>query len=186
MTSPTVTDEQFRTHTSQLLSRAGLEAREHQLVPDIPPVVVAENAYYLVAFQIFGSWRQLLASTPAIEMAIWGLLEASPGTNKIWDAYMILACRDELSLPTEYDQLARLVYDTRRVRKIVRFNVGDQLTQIDEAMRPFKALEQAKVTARDRDPLTILARRLEASGIEGPLIQRLVTTFVETGGIIDA
>lgn len=185
MRRPTVTDEAFRSHASQLLSRAGFEARELSLVEDIQPVVIAENPYYLIAFQIFDAWDQLLASTPSIELALWRLLEASPETHKTWDAYLVLACRGELTLSDEYNQLSNLVYDTRRTRKIVRVNVGDRLTEIDDAVRPFTALEQARVAARDRDPLSLLAQRLEASGFESALIRRVVTTFMETGHIID-
>ena len=180
-----VTDEAFRSHTAQLLTEAGFDTRELRLIEDRQPVVVAENPYYLVAFQVFALWNQLLESAASIEVALWGLLENVPTTNKTWDAYMVLVCRSELRGAAEFNELADLVYDTRRTRKIVRVDVGDELTRVDDLIRPFTALSKAQVSAKGRDPLNLLARRLEESGADAALIRRMTSTFRETGHIID-
>ena len=182
---PRVTDEAFRSHTAQLLTEAGFDARELRLVEDRQPIVVAENPYCLVAFQVFELWNQLLESADSIEVALWGLLENAPTTNKTWDAYMVLLCRSELRGSEEFNQLANLVYDTRRTRKIVRVDVGDELTGVDDLMRRFTSLSQAQVSAKGRDPLSLLAQRLEESGADATLVRRMTTTFRETGHIID-
>ena len=184
-TDAPVTDDAFRSHTAQLLAEAGFESRELRLVEDRQPVVVAENSYYLVAFQVFELWSQLMESAASIETALWGMLEATPQTNKTWDAYLVLVCRAELTDSTEFNQLVGLVYDTKRTRKIVGVDVGDELTGIDDLIKPFTALSQAQVSAKGRDPLTLLAQKLEQSGEDATLVRRIVTTFRETGHIID-
>ena len=126
-----------------------------------------------------------MESAAPIEMALWGLLENTPTTNKTWDAYMVLVCRSNLRGSEEINQMANLLSDTRRTRKIIRGDVGDELTGVDDLMRRFTALSQAQVSAKGRDPLSLLAQRLEESGEDANLVRRMTTTFRETGHIID-
>ena len=85
----------------------------------------------------------------------------------------------------EQNELTDLTFNTRRTRKIVRVNVGDELTKVDDIVRPFMALSHAIVAAKDRDPLTILEQRLVEDGADENTVRRVFTSFRENGSVID-
>lgn len=173
----------FRDYLSKILADAGFETRPWQFVPDGEPIVIAENPYYVIAFQVFNLWNDLIESAGRIELALSELIEKSTGTGKTWDAYLLLVCRSEIHRVEEFNQFSDLAYNTRHTRKIIRAGLGDSLTSLDEITRPFVSLTKARSSAKGRDPLRLLEERLIESGYDSTEIKRLITTFKEGGDL---
>lgn len=172
----------FRDYFSRLLKEAKFDVRTVPIIEDADPVVLAENPYYVIAFQAFESWPKLVEDYQRIEIALSQLMEKHPTTPKVWDTYLVLVCRAELYKPEEFDEFSDLIYNTRYTRKVVRAGVGD-LTTIDEVVRPFIHLERARIRARERDPLNILAEKMIAGGIDQSMVNKLITVFREGGDL---
>ena len=172
----------FREYFSRILKDAQFEVRTVPIVKDFAPVVLAENPYYIIAFQAFDSWSGLYDNYEQIEIALSQLMEKHPQTPKIWDSYLVLVCRGELYQPEEFDEFSDLVYNTRYTRKIIRTGVSDLIT-IDEVVKPFIQLKRARIRARERDPLSILGEKMIKDGINEALVEKLITVFKEGGDI---
>lgn len=172
----------FRDYFGQRLQEANFNVLTAALVQDFEPVVLAENPYYIIAFQAFDSWSKLMEDYAPIERALSDLIRQHPETPKVWDAYLVLVCRAKLFKAEEFDEFSNLIYDTRYTRKIVRTGVSD-LTTINELAKPFVHLERARSLARDRDPLQILGEKMINSGLDKTLINKLITVFKEGGDL---
>ncbi len=173
----------FRDYLSKILADAGFETRSWQLVPNVEPIVLAENPYYVIAFQAFDLWNDLVETAGCIELALSELIEKSTGTGKTWDAYLLLVCRSEIYRIEEFNQFSDLAYNTRHTRKIIRAGLGDSVTSLDEITRPFVSLTTARSTAKGRDPLRLLEDRMIESGYDSTEVKRLITTFKERGDL---
>lgn len=172
----------FRDYFSRLLKEANFDVHIVPIVEDSEPVVLAENPYYVIAFQAFDLWSKLIEDYQQIEIALSQLIEKHPRTPKVWDTYLVLVCRAELYKPEEFDEFSDLIYNTRYTRKIVRAGVGN-LTAIDEVVKPFIHLEKARIHARERDPLNILGEKMITGGIDEALVNKLITVFKEGGDL---
>ena len=172
----------FREYFSRILEDAEFDVRTISIVKDLDPVVLAENPYYIIAFQAFDSWSGLYKNYEPIEIALSQLMEKYPQTPKVWDSYLVLVCRAELYQPDEFDEFSDLVYNTRYTRKIVRAGVNDLIT-IDEVIKPFIQLKKARIRAREREPLDLLGEKMIRDGIDEVLVNRLITVFKEGGDI---
>ncbi len=172
----------FRDYFGQKLREADFNVLMAPLVQDFEPIVLAENPYYIIAFQAFDSWSKLMEDYEPIENALSELIGRHPETPKVWDAYLVLVCRAKLYKTEEFDEFSNLIYNTRYTRKMVRTGVGD-LTTINDLAKPFIHLERARSIARDRDPLQILGEKLINSGLERTLINKLITVFKEGGDL---
>lgn len=172
----------LREYFSRILQEARFDVYIAPIVKDSDPVVLAENPYYVIAFQAFDSWSRLIENYEQIEMALSQLMEKHPRTPKVWDAYLVLVCRAELYKPEEFDEFSDLIYNTRYTRKIIRVGVGD-LTTIDEVVKPFLHLEKARIRARERDPIKILGDKMVKAGLDEKLVNKLLTVFKEGGDL---
>jgi len=172
----------FRDYFSQKLKEADFNVLTAPLVKDYEPIVLAENPYYIIAFQAFDSWSGLMEYYEPIESALSELIGRHPETPKVWDAYLVLVCRAKLYKTEEFDEFSNLIYDTRYTRKLVRTGVSD-LTVVNELARPFVHLEKARSIARERDPLQILGEKMINSGLEKALVNKLITVFEEGGDL---
>jgi len=172
----------FRDYFGQRLQEASFNVLTAALVQGFEPVVLAENPYYIIAFQAFDSWSKLMEDYEPIERALSDLIGRHPETPKVWDAYLVLVCRAKLFKTEEFDEFSNLIYDTRYTRKIVRTGVSD-LTTINELAKPFVHLERARSLARDRDPLQILGEKMINSGLDKTVINKLITVFKEGGDL---
>ena len=183
MKEPAPATASFRDYFSKILVNAGFETRPWQFVTDVEPVVLAENPYYVIAFQVFDLWNDLVETAGRIELALSELIGKSAGTAKAWDAYLVLVCRSELYRVEEFNQFSDLAYNTRLTRKIIRAGFGDSMTRLDEVARPFISLARARSSAKGRDPLHILENRMIESGCDSAEVKRLITTFKERGDL---
>lgn len=172
----------FREYFGQKLKEAAFQVLVAPLIKDSDPVVLAENPYYIIAFQAFNSWSRLIEDYEPIEIALSDLIGRHPETPKVWDAYLVLVCRADIYKPEEFDEFSNLIYNTRYTRKIVRTGVSD-LTTINELVRPFIHLEKARLRARKRDPLQILGEKMINSGLDKTLVDKLVTVYKEGGDL---
>lgn len=177
-----ITLTSLREYFGRTLREARFDVYTAPIVKDADPVVLAENPYYVIAFQAFDSWSKLIENYEQIESALSHLMEKHPKTPKVWDAYLVLVCRTELYKPEEFDELSDLIYNTRYTRKIVRVGVAD-LTTIDEVVKPFLHLEKARIRARERDPLRILGDKIVKAGLDKTLVDKTVTVFREGGDL---
>jgi hypothetical protein len=173
----------FRDYFSKILANAGFETRPWQLVPDVEPIVLAENPYYVIAFQVFDLWNDLIKTAGRIELALSELIDKSTGTGKTWDAYLVLVCRSEIHDVDEFNQFSDLAYNTRHTRKIIRAGLGDSVTSLDEVTRPFVSLTKARSSAKGRDPLQLLENKMIENGYDSSEIQRLIIAFKERGDL---
>lgn len=172
----------FRKYFSSILEAEKFDVRTVQMIDDADPVVLAENPYYIIAFQAFDSWLKLTQDYEQIEAALSHIIERYPSTPKIWDTYLVLICRADLYETKEFDEFSNLVYNTRHTRKIIRTGVND-LTSVDELIRPFVQLERARIRARTRDPLATLGEKIIKTGQDEKLVNKLITVFREGGDL---
>lgn len=182
MTIPT--SDSFRDIFARTLSEAGVgfQTKAWQIT-DMEPLVLAENPYYIIAFQVFDIWDELVKAAGRVELALSDLITKSAPTDKTWDAYLVLVCRNQLHGYEELNELSNLIYDTRFTRKIVRAGLGNSLDQVKEAVRPFISLERARYTAKHRNPLDLLEDKLVESGWDRYEIGKLKIVFKERGSL---
>lgn len=178
-----LTSDSFRDTFARTLSEAGFQTKAWQIVTDTEPLVLAENPYYIIAFQVFDIWDELVKAAGRVELALSDLITKSAPTDKTWDAYLVLVCRNELHGYEELNELSNLIYDTRFTRKIVRAGLGDSLEKVKEAVKPFISLERARYTAKHRNPLDLLEDKLVESGWDRYEIGKLKTIFKERGSL---
>lgn len=188
MKEPVPSSTSFRNYFADILKDAGFDVRTWQLVTGMDPVLLAENPYYVIAFQVFDFWSDLVEAAKQIELALSEVIGKQTGTAKAWDAYLVLVCRTELRATEEFNQLSHLTYDTRNTRKIIRVGLGDSVTRLDEVAKPFVSLTKARSSAKGRDPLRILENKMIANGLDNTevaKVKRLVAIFKERGNLTD-
>lgn len=184
MSSITPSSESFKGYFASILEGAGYDTLTWELVEDLAPLVLAENPYYLIAFQVFDVWSELVDAAGQIELALSDIIGRQEATDKVWDAYLVLVCRTGLHKIEEFNQFSDLAYNTRRTRKIVRTGLGDQLTRLDEIARPFVSLTKARSSAKGRDPLRILGgKMIEDETTDHAEIEKLISIFRERGDL---
>lgn len=178
------TEADFKKYFSTILGEAGYCTMDWELVKGMTPVVLAENPYYLIAFQVFDLWPDLIRAAGQIELALSEIISKQRGTAKVWDAYLVLVCRTDLNKVEEFNEFSNLAYNTERTRKIVRTGLGDSLISLQEVAKPFVSLTKVRSTAKGRDPLRILAKKMtDSEDIDPILIDKLITVFREQGNL---
>lgn len=186
MTEPGLSQDALRNHLKGVLEEAGFSVQSWNVSGLEEPVILAENAYHIIAFQIFEAWQDLVEKVDSIEIELSALIGKSEAKSKAWDAYLVLACRAGISGSSEINQMSSLTYNTNRTRKIIRANIGDSLTKLEEIVTPFLALKKAEYSAKGRDPLDLLQAKMIAAGHDRTTVERAVTSFKETGRVADA
>lgn len=184
MTTASVPDSSFRQYATSLFERSGFATRQASVPDQYDPVLLAENAYYLVAFQVFGNWNQLSSSISNVQAYMADLVARAEGSSKVWDTYLLFVCRSQLE-PEEANALAELSYDVRNTRKIIRAGIGDEITSLDEVVRPFQSLREAQVSAKEREPLILLRNSIIDNGEDPAEVDRLIDMYNTIGEIID-
>lgn len=177
------TSSDFRELFAKTLSDAGFKTKIWQLVSDIDPVVIAENSYYLIAFQVFDAWRELVDAASRVEMALSELITKAEASEKTWDAYLVLICRSQPHGYDELNELSNILYDTKYTRKIVRAGLGESLEKVIEVAKPFISLEKARYSAKHINPLELLEEKLVQTGWDHDEIKKLITVFNERGNL---
>jgi hypothetical protein len=171
MVSLADTNIQFET----LLRDAGYEVRPNRLDTTQHEGRIAENEYFAVAYQPFETWTDLNSAVEPAELELAARMQH--GTSKIWDAYLLLGCLAQLTDRLQYDQLVRIQYNTKRMRKLVMPGLGDELTALNDLIRPFVSLRHVNISAQSRDPLLSISRRLVERGHDQNELDRLMASF---------
>ncbi len=183
MNSALVTLTDMNTRFEDLLKPQGYVVHPWDLDATAQEGRVAENEYFAVAFQPFDAWDTLVAAAEPAELELAASMKH--GSSKVWDAYLLLACRETLHSREQFDRLVHIQYDTRRMRKLVVTGVGDELSALETIVRPFMALEKLKEVAQTRDPLATLTQKLVTQGYRRDLLDRAVSLFKD-GRSLDA
>lgn len=180
------TSVSFRDYFASLLGDAGFDVQTWQLVEDMDPVVLAENPYYVIAFQVFDLWSELIEDVGRIELNLSEIISRHTGTPKTWDTYLVLVCRDDIYEEKEFNEFSDLVFNTRYTRKIVRVGLGDSIRRLQEVARPFVSLSEARSSAKGRDPLRLLEKKMIESRpdrVDASELDKLITVFKERGNL---
>lgn len=183
MNSALVTLTDMNTRFEDLLKPQGYEVHPWGLETNTQEGRVAENEYFAVAFQPFDAWDTLVAAAGPAELELAASMKR--GSSKVWDTYLLLACRESLYSRDQYDRLVQIQYDTRRMRKLVVTGVGDELSALETIVRPFMALQKLKESTQARDPLATLTQKLMAQGYRREMLDRAVSLFRD-GRSLDA
>lgn len=135
---------------------------QHTSLPSADPLLLAENAYFAVGIAEFTSTNGI------------GLLEADATfavasrigeeRAKRWDAYLVLLSTlpaSERGLP---ETIKDIVYNTRYLRRLVRWGVSATEESLSEALRPFLPLPPPE-EAVPRDPVSLLELRMPSYGV---------------------
>ena len=161
-------------------SRSGFQVTPLKLAMVEHEGRLAENSYFAIAFQPFVTREQLVNTVEPAQLELTAHMKR--GSNKVWDTYFILACQADLTTDAEKDQLVKIQYDTRNMRKLVAPAATD-LMVIDRVLSPFRALEEIAEIAQNRDPLGSLSRKLVALGHNEADIRRAVALFRDAGSL---
>src|SRR5579859_1183603 len=159
-----------------LLSPEGYELRPWKVPTTGREGRLAENPYFALAFAPYETWTELSDGVQQSEFEVGSQLRK--GSSKSWDVYLLLACQEPLYLPEQFDRLVSIQYDTRRMRKLVSWGVGQSIRKVDQLVRPFRALQRIEVVAKTRDPLAALEAKLaEKAADEDGVLSRAIALF---------
>lgn len=127
-------------------------------------LLLAENDFFAMGIVEFNSTAEL----PAVEARAAGelaeRLAAAPNGAKSWDTYLVLLSslvRSEDAMP---EAVTAVVYNTRFLRRIVRWNVQPEEISLARALRPFLPLTTAQ-TGKSVGAVKLLVERLPSYGV---------------------
>lgn len=178
-----VTIEEMNSRFEQLLKDEGFQTSTIKLADTEYSGRLAENAYFGVVFQPYSTWISLVGSASTAELDLSNRIDV-PST-KAWDTYLLLACQESITASDELDQLVRIQYDIKRMRKLVMPGVGEALLKVDELVRPFLSLKAIQRQSTMRDPLAALAARITTRSIDQDFLSRAIALFKEGRSIDD-
>ena len=178
-----VTIEEMNSRFQSLLETEGFQTSTIRLAGTEYPGRIAENEYFAVVFQPYSTWISLVDSRHSVELELSNRIDMP--SSKTWDAYLLLACQESIAGPNELDQLVRIQYDIKRMRKLVMPGVGDAILKVDELVRPFLSLKTIQRQAIRRDPLGALAASLSTRSIDHDYLSRAIALFKEGRSIDD-
>lgn len=150
-------------------------------------VVVAENAYYVLAIAQVAE----LSTVAAYDEELAGILIDAAKTAglraKRWDLYAVLL--SEWSAPDEEAltiTLSEIRQDTQSVRRIVRSGVEPTLEGVQQALTTFLPFRALSSSIALEDPLSHLQRVLPAHGTSESSAARVIAAFRATSQVNDA
>ena len=146
-------------------------------------VLIAQNAYGIVAATETHSWKELaeLASDLQAELTHLALREQKQAVR--WDLYIFIHVRSGGLQSIETDVLERVESDTRYARKFVRVNLRREAAVLDRALRPFLPLRKV-VPIKSLNPLDLLRQELVTGGLDADLVNEALREFAATGEIV--
>lgn len=168
---------------AQLVLRArGFLVRTSHLSNSSVPLLLAEDAHFVLCVIEFETAGQLTALESA---GTFELAEQLDGAlAKRWDAYLVLLTRELAPTDAFTATVADILYNTRYVRRMVRWGVANTEKSLTQALRPFMDLpHQEAGTALD--PVQLLLERLPLYGIDKPSAVEAVTRWEASGDQAD-
>lgn len=148
-------------------------------------LVLAENAYFVVAVAATHTIQDLIYVQGVAESALTEHLASSAIGPKKWDAYLVLLTQER---SPEDDATTRelyaINYDTARLRRIAHTGVDVTPESVSHALAPFVAPSEVATTDVHADPFAAFMDALEARGVDRDLANRAITAF-EQGASLD-
>ncbi len=148
-------------------------------------LLLAENAYFIVAVVAFHTLQDLRAAQGPAEAALAERLETASIGPKKWDAYLVLLTQErapEDDLTTR--ELYAINYDTTRLRRIAHTGVSLTSESVSNALAPFVAPLERNAAVIHEGPFARLLTALEARGVDRALANRAIAAF-EQGASLD-
>lgn len=155
-----------------------------EILGDPTNLLLAENAFFVVAVAASHTIQDLPSAQGAAEEALAERLATASIGPKKWDAYLVLltqAKSPEDDLTTR--ELYAINYDTTRLRRIAHTGVSPTPESLLHALAPFVAPLEGNATSI-QDPFARILVALEARGIDRDLANRAIAAF-EQGASLD-
>lgn len=152
-----------------LLAPAALVLRRHDFrtrpVPshDTEPMLVAESPLFLVGIVEFAGSSDLpsIEASASTQMADY---VADAGAKR-WDTYLVLLSAAPATERAWSEDVTDILYNTRYLRRIVRWSVAPTESSLATALRPFLPLPLPS-TAGPIDPIELLVEELPGHGVD--------------------
>ena len=179
------TDEDLFALARKVLSDAGFAQKEVTL-NDVA-VLLAENAYCIVALATTPTVDDLIAAEPQVEALLHRSVERVGIGPKLWDAYVVLLTQER---PSEQRgglrPLFNINYDTRGFRRMARVGVEATIRGVRNALAPFVAPVRLEDPELATAPLVALAAALITHGVNESVAGRAVEIYRQGGRLGDA
>lgn len=149
-------------------------------------VLLAENAYSLIALAATATIEDLFVAEPLVEALLQTRIEGVDVGPKLWDAYVVLLTREVAGEDGRgLRPLFSINYDTRGFRRIARVGVEATVRGVRNALAPFVEPIQLEHMTVLADPLRIMSTVLVNHGVEESLAIRSIEIFKQGGNLDD-
>ena len=179
------TDEDLFALARKVLSDAGFAQKEVTL--QNVAVLLAENAYCIVALATTPTVDDLIAAEPQVEALLHSRVERVGIGPKLWDVYVVLLTQERPS-----DQrgglgpLFNINYDTRGFRRMARVGVVPTIRGVRNALTPFVEPVRLENPELATSPLVALATALITRGVDESVAGRAIDIYRQGGRLGDA
>jgi len=126
-------------------------------------LLLAENDFFAVGVVEFGIPAELSAAEAAGAAELAERLSTGAGVKR-WDAYLVLISSSVLAGDAMPESVTTIVYNTRFLRRIVRWNVQPGEDSMARTLRPFLPLATAQA-GQPMSALDRLAQQLPSYGV---------------------
>lgn len=153
-----------------LLAAAALVLRSHAFGLRTVPLtgmstqlLLAENELFLLGLVEFPGPDHLAAVESAAALDLAERLDQAAA--KRWDAYLVLLTDSPAANQEMSAAVADILYNTRYLRRIIRWELAPSDDSLTTALKPFLPLPDAGRAADLLDPMQALVARMVAHGI---------------------
>lgn len=145
------------------------------------PMLLAENEYFILGLSAFGDAQELAAVEGA---AAVGLAEAViESGSKRWDLYLVLLTESESQDDAMSEVVTEILYNTRYLRRVVRWDVSAVGEFMRFALRPFLPLPPHRAAGdMVEDPLRELWERLPLHGVAHDQVRKAIAQWESAEG----
>lgn len=148
-------------------------------------LLLAENAYFVVAVAATNTIGDLLHFQGAAESSLTQRIDSSTVGPKKWDTYLVLLTQER---SPEVDDVTRdlyaINYDTTRLRRIAHTGVDATTEAVNRALAPFVAPAVISDTGVQHNAFGAFLQELVIRGVEEDLARRAISAF-EQGASLD-
>lgn len=127
-------------------------------------MLLAENEYFIVGLADFSDAQDLIAAEASASQSLVERLADLDSTAKRWDVYLVLLSPSAKSGEDLSETITTIVYNTRYLRRIVRWDLTPDAHVLTRALQPFLPLP-APPLDRPAAPTELLVERLAQFGI---------------------
>lgn len=152
---------------------------------DGQPVLLAENAYFVLAVVAATTFKDLANREAYAADLLTKRVAASPAAGKRWDAYVVLIATEADGDASTFSELVKMNYNTSDLRRIARVGVEASPAGVRGVLRPFLPLSAPAADDASADPLVALEAQLPQFGVDRLFAARAIAAYRETGGVGD-